>query len=182
MVVSYAAAPEPGTNLLAEIEAELESFVEAGANIDLPAQEEEQTVAPERTENAQVLLEQQVVLRESEIQDPTPLIHAAATAKAGSSSQDIKDDLLLLDDALLSTEHLALQMESHKCFGAFVEVSRVPIGVEYLLSLDIRLMLIHIILDLVQDVVKQSRRKSQLLEGYGDVLIQKEKLEDDLQK
>ena len=43
-------------------------------------------------------------------------------------------------------------------------------------------MLIHIVLDLVQDVVKQSRQKSQLLEGYSDVLIQKEKLEDDLRK
>ena len=107
MVVSYVAAPEPGTNLLAEIEAELESFVEAGANINLPAQEE-QTVAPERMENAQVLLEQQVVLREPEIQDPTLLSHAAATGEAGSSRQAIKDDLLLLDDVLLSTEHLAL--------------------------------------------------------------------------
>ena len=114
---------------MAEIEAELKSFEEPGADIDLP--EEEQTVALERTENAQVLLEQQVVLREPEIQDPTPLSHVAATGEAGSSSQAIKDDLLLLDDVLLSTEHLALQMESHRCFGAFVEVSRVPIDMEY---------------------------------------------------
>ena len=55
--MSYRAAPEPGTNHLAEIEAELEGFVAPEAEVDLPAQEEEQNVVPERAENAQVLLE-----------------------------------------------------------------------------------------------------------------------------
>ena len=88
---------------MAEIEAELESFVAPEADIDLLAQEEEQSMVPERLENAQVLLEQQVVLREPEIQDPTPVRSVVATDEAGSSGQAIKDDLLLLDDVLVST-------------------------------------------------------------------------------
>ena len=40
LMMSYAAAPEPGTNLLAEIEAELAEFVAPGEDINLPVEME----------------------------------------------------------------------------------------------------------------------------------------------
>ena len=131
-----------------EIEVELEGFVAPEAGIDLPAQEEEQNMVLERAENAQVLLENQMVLWELEIEDPTPVSSAAATSTAGPSNQATKDDLLMLDEVLVSPKNVALRMESYRCFGVFVEVSRVPIGVEYLLLIEIHLKLMHAILDL----------------------------------
>ena len=72
-------------------------------------------------------------MREVDIEDPEPLQGAPLTSNAGTSSRATGDILSLLDDALLDTEHVALQMESHCHFGTYVEVSlstlrcRVPI-------------------------------------------------------
>ena len=57
----------------------------------------------------------------------------ASTSDAGPSRCAAGDIMSLLDDAMLDTDHVAMQMESHCRFGIYVEVilstlrCRVPI-------------------------------------------------------
>ncbi|KAG2565059.1 hypothetical protein PVAP13_7NG056789 [Panicum virgatum] len=74
-------------------------------------------------------------------------------SKAAESSKASGDEnMSLLEDDLLDPEFVALQLESHRRTGVYLE-----------------------------DIIKRSRRKSELLQGYGDVVAHVECLETDLQ-
>ena len=146
LVESYAGAPELGTNLLAEIEVELAEFTTPGEDINLPVQTEVPEVISGCQEDAPTVLGEQLVMREVEIADSEPLRGVASTSDAGPSRSAVGDIMSLLDDALLDTDHVAMQMESHRRFGIYVEVSlstlgcRVPIVDYDLLDVDANLV------------------------------------------
>ena len=106
-------APEPANNPLAELEAVLKDAVLLDPTANLP--EEARVPAPECQEHARVALEvmpeQQVVVREQDIEDSEPLRSAAIETRAGSSSRATDEDLSLLEDELLDDQYVELQVE-----------------------------------------------------------------------
>ena len=126
VVATHASALEPSTNYLAEIEAELYVFVVLNEDINLPALKDVEESVPVHQEDTRVLLEEniedQLVAREQDIEDLEPLRSAVMTSVAGTNNQAADDNMSLLDDDLLDAQHAALQLESHRRLGVYMEV------------------------------------------------------------
>ena len=67
--------------------------------------------------------EQQVVVREQDIEDPKPLRSAAIETGAGSSSRATDEDLSLLEDELLDDQYVELQVESLRRTDEYMKVT-----------------------------------------------------------
>jgi len=113
IIVAYAAAPEPRNNPLADIEAEIAEAVVPDLEADMaPRREGAPTPAPVRHEDAWMVLETspegRVVIREMDIEDPTPLRSTVMEDEVGSSSHAADEVLALVDDTMLDAEHVAI--------------------------------------------------------------------------
>lgn len=106
---------------------------------------------------AQEILEEspgkQVVMRESEVEDPTPLHSAAMPATEDTSSQAANNIGILLEDDLLDPEQVSRQMDAIRRTEQYMK-----------------------------DVIKRSRQKSELLENLANSLVRAEELEKKLQE
>ena len=69
-----------------------------------------------------------IVIRETDIEDPTSLRSADAGEVTGTGSHTAEEVLALVDDAMLGEEHVAMQMKSIQHFGTFVEVIPSTLG------------------------------------------------------
>jgi hypothetical protein len=142
------------------------------------ASEPAETSAPEVTEevhdDALPETSMDVVVRSPEIQDAEP-IRLAPMSEAATAS---RGRLKLLADDLINLTMVARNLQSKrqteqwmKIRDGTLEKSSSP-GLEYPSN--------HCCI--VQDVVERSRQKSDMLQGYGDIVLRAESLEKELNK
>jgi hypothetical protein len=112
----------------------------------------------------------EVVIRSPEIQDAEPIRFAPMTEAATSSSGGVELMANDLVDPAMVARHLEAvrQPEQWMKVSSRNSLSNQSVSVEY--PFDVYLS--------VQDVVERSCEKSNMLQGFGDVVLRAEELED----
>jgi hypothetical protein len=137
------------------------------------ATEPAETTAPEVKEEVRDIALPEtsldVVVHSPEIQDAEP-IRSASMSEAATTS---RDGLELLADDLINPATVARKLESMRWAEQWMMVRN---------STLVRLEYPSNNYCLLQDVVERSRKKSDMLQGYGDTVLRAETLEKELNK